>query len=125
MKTSLITGDLIATGVQFHHFEREVIAPEAWHKLWPKFAHECAMGTAARFEQVLLRANVDPKAIASAMRRKLVPWLREQATTGATLKNGLLQRAQQQFGNALSHRVFNVAYREVFMRTRGRPPKKK
>lgn len=61
----------------------------------------------------------------SRVYKACVSWLKNEKEAARSLRKQLQFEAQRRFGQALTARMFNAAYREAFEHTRGRPRKNK
>jgi hypothetical protein len=125
LKTDLVAGVIITSGIPVPYGERKIIPAEEWMRLWPYFAEESAWGQMGAYSQVKLRSNSDKRVLRVRLLENCLKWLRDDTTgDGLTKKEALRSLADEHFHQKIPVRVFNEAYRRAFDRQRGRPTKK-
>jgi hypothetical protein len=110
--------------------EREVIPVESWRRLWPNFAHNFAMAFAraddrscSRYDDMRLTVN-DSKVRSAELVSTCASFLRKRKAEGESRRKVLFEETSLHFGSPVPVRIFNLAYKEVFKKARGRPRKK-
>jgi hypothetical protein len=119
----LIEGKLVATGSR-PNGTREKIKPIEWANLWPMFATNRATGPDSSYDDVEIVEAAPLETPDAKMLRYCTDWLSAQSRAALKQKKaGLLHQAKLEIGVNLTHAMFNAAYKVVFGRGRGRPPK--
>jgi hypothetical protein len=114
---------LVASGIG-PNGKRVKIPTNSWFDLWPLFATGRAngpgimpCGSRITFHDVKVYQTKRTK-----MEQACADWL--SANPDAAIpKKRAFHNARVKLGEKLSHRIFNAAYKHVFERSRGRPPK--
>ena len=119
----LVGGESMTTGMQPPSIERIGMPGELWSKLIPNFEDSKAEGGGYFFAHIRVIeashvASTEPQIV-----KRLGAWLtKRREQHGDELKKTLLHLAHEEFGEAFKSRAFDVAYRRIYGRKRGRPP---
>jgi hypothetical protein len=117
-RSKLICGELIASG-ETRNGNRQEIPSSWWSSLYPMFATDTARGRTRLFRNVEVRRNEMTQD--EVKLDECSAWLRQQKLEGISAKKVLRYQASQKF-EAITSRVFDLAYAKVFQRKQGRPP---
>jgi hypothetical protein len=135
----LATGKLVATGFYSFAMERVTIAAERWRDLWPDFINDKAASdtmvfTGVRVSEPAAAADAPSPSLSDAsaastkpslsVMQRCLDWMRQRAQEGESRKKVLQKEGKELLGNELTTRIFDSAYKEIFSKPRGRPPKK-
>jgi hypothetical protein len=118
-RKELREGKIVATGLCALEVGRVEIPPDRWDDFWPDFIHNRTRFGSLEFTSV--RVSRPTEQLASDVLTRCSEWILQQAKAGESQKKVLIVKAQAQFGAALTTRVFDAAYKQVFNRSRGRP----
>jgi hypothetical protein len=113
------SGALIATGETKNGTRREISA-SWWSSLYPMFFTDRVRGRTREFKNVAVREG-DPTEFDSAF-TECIAWLKSRKAAGESAKKALQWQAREKFPK-LTTRNFDIAYKTVFKRERGRPSK--
>jgi hypothetical protein len=120
----LINNRIVATGVVIGSPNRALIAPEQWQKLWPNFIEDKAMGPLFEISNIQLSRNDNRQTRDAEMLERCITYLQQRKGHGESQRKILEPETNRYFGNDLTTRVFNEAYKKVFNKKRGRPREK-
>jgi hypothetical protein len=135
----LVTGKLVAKGLSPFALEQVTIPAERWRDLWPDFMHDKATSDALEFTGVrisepaaapatpslsLSELAAAPATPSLSLMQRCLEWMRQRAQEGEDRKKVLQGEAIKLFGDDLTTRTFDSAYKEIFSKPRGRPPGK-
>jgi hypothetical protein len=118
-RKELRDGKIGATGLCALKVDRVPIPAERWEDLWPDFSKNRTRFGSMAFEYVRVSKTVP--LLASDIIESCSLWLRQRPDAGESPKKVLIEEAREQFGNVLTTRDFDSAYKSVFNRRRGRP----
>jgi hypothetical protein len=116
-RSLFVSGALIATGETNNGTKREIPA-SWWVSLYPMFFTDKARGRTREFKNVAVREG-DPIELDSAF-TECIAWLESRKAAGESAKKVLQWQAREKFPK-LTDRSFDIAYKTVFKRKRGRP----
>jgi hypothetical protein len=138
LREPLVAGKLIATGFGLA-LEQVTIPAGRWRDLWPDFIHDKATSDALEFTVVrisepaaapatppinLSEPAAPPATPSPGIMQRCLDWMRQRAQEGESGKKVLQRDAKKLFGDDLTTRTFDSAYKEIFSKPRGRPPGK-
>jgi hypothetical protein len=118
-RSLFISGALIATGETINGTKREIPAGW-WSSLYPMFFTDKVRGRSREFRNVVVREG-EPTLFDSAF-TECIAWLSHRKSAGESAKKVLQWQARESFPK-LTDRSFDIAYKTVFKRKRGRPSK--
>jgi hypothetical protein len=123
-RTSLINGERLTTGMQPPSVERKAFPGELWSQLMPNFEDGTAQGGGYAFALIRVIDATDVAPTESNIVVRITGWLgKRRERYGGELKKGLLHAAREEFGDEFKTRAFDAAYRHIYGRKRGRPPR--
>lgn len=118
-------GELALTGLHPNSLQRVPISAELCPELVLDFVNDAAQWGDIKFARVRVCESADSQGKARDLVQECVDWLRQRASGGReAVKKSLLAEAKDRFGSTLTHRDFDAAYKQVFARTLGRPPRR-
>jgi hypothetical protein len=121
---SLISGERVATGMQPPSIERIRVPGELWSTLMPNFEDGTAEGGGYVFAHIRVIEATHVALTEPEIVKRIEGWLgKRRAQYGDELKKTLLHDAQDAFGDEFKSRAFDAAYRRIYRRKRGRPPR--
>ncbi len=119
-RSSLCEGTYIAAGFFRDSASRIVVDPDLCRELWPWFATDRLCGLNLEFTHVrVMEAAERPRA--SELLESVIDWMRARMVEGKSRRKILEHEAKTHFGDMLTDRIFDAAYKLVFNRSRGRP----
>lgn len=124
LKSDLIAGLIVATGIPLPKGDRQHIPAAEWRDLWPNFAEGSALGGIFGYADVRLRDVKSRKALNVRLTRACVEWLRMFDVDDFPIKKTLRRRANEHFRQDIPIRVFDEAYRRIAQRGKGRPARR-
>ena len=123
-KADLMEGAIIASGIPQPFGERQTIPADECSRVWPNFLDQTLLGPLFGYSHVTLEANKTRQAVNRRLLQTCIAWLHAQASgSDVRKKEDLRTLATDHFGQEIPVRVFNLAYRRVYHRARGRPRK--
>jgi hypothetical protein len=100
------------------------IPPELWRDLILNFEDGSGSGGGYNFTHIRIAKGTDIARQRSDVSARIEAWLSERRVRqGSELRKTLVGAAYREFGDELTTRVFDAAYRQVYGRRRGRPRK--
>jgi hypothetical protein len=119
-----ISGELVATGIQYPSPRRERIEPELWQDLVLNFQKGTAEGAGYVIRHIRVARATAPSGEQEGIVDRMTAWLRHRHDEhGDELKKVLSGAAQREFAEEFTTRSFDAAYSRVYGRNRGRPRK--
>jgi hypothetical protein len=123
-RARLTNGEYHLTGFQPPSAERVIVPAELLPALILNFADGVAKGGGYTFIHARIVKSADLARRGSDVSMLVAAWLeRRQAQGGEELKKALFAAARHEFGHACTGRAFDAAYRQIYARRRGRPPR--
>lgn len=121
LKAKLQSGELVATGL----LPQNPVPIPIPASLWPDLDVIIPDGNVKGAGYLFQRVRVGRfGSVAQSLAARCRDWMRAQLPSLKKLaKKETLHLAKMEFGTELTVREFNAAYREIFRRSRGRPPK--
>jgi hypothetical protein len=120
-RSRLCDGTYVAAGFSMHSASRDLVDQDLCRELWPIFATDGLRGLNIEFTQVrVVEAGKSDNATELLLER-IEDWLKARMVEGESLRKILFPKAKTHFGEMLTNRMFDVAYKAVFRRSRGRP----
>ena len=119
----LTGGEFVATGLQPPSIDRVVIPAELWSQLTPNFAKGKAKGGGYVFVQICVIEAAHRAPPEAEIVERIAAWLSQRRHHGDESKRILLGAARDAFGDECKTRAFDAAYRRVYCRNRGQPPR--
>jgi hypothetical protein len=120
-RSRLCDGTYVAVGFCAHSANRVLLDPDLCRELWPMFATDALRGINIEFMQVRVVEAAKCDNATQQLLEAVDDWLRARMVDGESSRKALLHKAKMQFGEKLTFRIFDVAYKGVFDRSRGRP----
>jgi hypothetical protein len=120
-RSGLCDGTYVAAGLCAHSADRVVVDRDLCRELWPMFATDALRGINIEFMQVRVVEAAKCDNATQQLLEAVDDWLRARMVDGESSRKALLPKAKMQFGEKLTFRIFDVAYKGVFDRSRGRP----
>ena len=121
-REQLTSGQLIATGIAASQGIRATIDPDLCRDLTFDFLANSATFASARFSHIRLSKRGGQTDDRSDLIRRCIDWLKADAPDAPRPKKTLLQdKAREFFGDHLTTRAFDEAYKRAFGQKRGRP----
>jgi hypothetical protein len=118
-RKELREGNITATGLCALVVGRVEIPSDRWEDSWPDFPGNRTRHGSLEFTSV--RVSRPTEQNTSNILECCCELIRRQAEAGESRKKVLWQKAEAQFGAALTTRIFDAAYKQVLNRRRGRP----
>ena len=122
-KERLSNEEIVATGLSSLAVARVTIPSERWPELWPNFAADKAEGKELTFAKVRVSKPASRRTSSIRFLEECIAWLQQRQLEGESCRKVLEAEASNRFGSVLKTRDFAAAYKAVFEKPRGRPPK--
>jgi hypothetical protein len=123
-RASLIKGERVTTGMQPPSIERIAFPAELWSQLMPNFEDATAEGGGYAFAHICVIDATDVAPTESEIVVRIAAWLgKRRERYGDELKKALVHAARDEFADEFKTRAFDVAYRRIYGRKQGRPPR--
>jgi len=125
-RARLISGELEATGMAPPLPERRRTPGELWSMVVPNFEDGTAKGSGYFLTHVRVGKMSGVTPTEPATEKRIAVWIanrREQH--GDELKKTLLVAIRDEFTEEVTSRAFDIAYRDIYRRRRGRPPRRR
>jgi hypothetical protein len=126
LRAKFLNEEITATGIPRgrSRLKRESIPAQEWWTLWPNFVGNWAMSTVGSYDNIeLIWHPQDPSK--AELVEQLDRLLLDARSDGESRRKVLLEAVRKHFGQQVSIREFNEAYRRIFQKRRGRPPSAK
>ena len=121
-RDQLLEGKLVAFGFLNKSADRVRIPQDRWAHLWPMFATERAVFRDLEFIDLQIASYESLMTSAAKLHDELVSWLQTKCTAKSLSKKETLREdAIAKFGQGVTTRDFDIAYKSVFGGKRGRP----
>jgi hypothetical protein len=121
-RMQLLEGSLVAFGFLNESPDRVRIPQDRWAHLWPMFATERAVFRDLEFIDLRIASSESLMTSAAKLHDELVAWLQTIRTAKSLSKKQTLREdAIAKFGQVVTTRDFDIAYKSVFGGKRGRP----
>jgi hypothetical protein len=117
----LVSGKLVATGFSSFAAGRVTIPPERWHELRPDFVNDRAKGGSMEFTGIRIAEAAESPIPSPDLLSGCAEWMKKRGQEGESRKKVLQRRAMELFGEGLTTRLFDAAYKQTFSKPRGRP----
>jgi len=119
----LINGKYIAFGFFPKQSDRVSIPRDRLSELYPRFATERLVGRDLEYTGILVVEADEMDGPAAEFQQRLTDWMKARRADRMSSKKILEHAAKMHFGERLTQRAFDTAYKTVFNRRRGHPPK--
>ena len=120
-RSGLCNGTYVAAGLCAHSASRVLVDRDLCRELWPMFATDALRGINIEFVQVrVVQAGMLDNPTLQLL-EAVEDWLKARMIDGESSRKVLSHEAKTYFGEKLTSRIFDVAYKGVFDRARGRP----
>jgi hypothetical protein len=120
-RSGLCNGTYVAAGLCAHSASRVRVDRDLCRELWPMFATDALRGINIEFVQVrVVQAGMLDNPTLQLL-EAVEDWLKARMIDGESNRKVLSHEAKTYFGEKLTSRIFDVAYKGVFGRARGRP----
>jgi len=120
---NLINGKYIAFGFFSNQSDRVSVPRDRLSELCPRFATERLVGRDLEYSGILVVAAEEMDGPAAEFQQRLTDWMKARRAEGTSSRKILEHAAKMHFGEQLTQRAFDIAYKTVFNRRRGHPPK--
>jgi hypothetical protein len=120
-RSRLCEGAYIAAGFFQGSASRVVVDPDLCRELWPWFATDRLCGLNLEFTHVRVMEAAERPGASELLLKSVIDWLRARMVEGECHRKILEHEAKMHFGDILTNRIFDAAYKAVFNRSRGRP----
>jgi hypothetical protein len=120
-RSSLCEGTYVAAGFFHDSATRVVVDPDLCRELWPRFATDRLSGLNFEFTHVRVMEAAERSSASERLLECVINWLRARMVEGESRRKILEYEAKTHFGDMLTDRIFDAAYKAVFNRSRGRP----
>jgi len=120
-RCGLCGGTYVAAGIPTDSASRVVVDRDLCGELWPMFATDRLCGLHHEFTQVRVVEAAKCANATQLFLERVEDWLKARMVEGESSRKILFHKAKTHFGEMLTNRLFDVAYKAVFNRSRGRP----
>ena len=119
---NLINGKYIAFGFFANQSDRVPIPTDRLSELYPRFSTERLVGRDVEYTGILVAEANEMESPAAEFQRRLTDWMKARNAENMRSRKILEHAAKERFGQQFTQRAFDMAYKTIFNRSRGRPP---